>query len=48
MNGMLVNRGFNDGKNIDVTTLPAGLYNLLVEDINGNLIAKGIKITKLK
>ena len=46
MNGVLVNSGFNDGQNIDVSTLPAGLYNLIVEDAHGNIKANGLKIIK--
>lgn len=46
MNGLLVNSGFNNGQNIDVSTLPAGLYNLIVEDAHGNIKANGLKIIK--
>ena len=46
MNGVLVNSGFNDGQNIDVSMLPIGLYNLVVEDRDGSIKANGLKIIK--
>lgn len=46
MNGTLANSGFNNGQNIDVSTLPAGLYNLIIEDAHGNIKANGLKIIK--
>lgn len=46
MNGMLVNCGFNDGQNIDVSMLPTGLYNLIVENRDGSIKANGLKIIK--
>ena len=46
MNGVLVNSGFNDGKNIDVSMLPTGLYNLVVENRDGSIKANGLKIIK--
>ena len=47
MNGMLVNSGFNDGQNIDVSILPAGLYTLSIENYNGGIILNRHKIIKL-
>ena len=46
MNGVLVNSGFNDGQNIDVSMLPTGLYNLIVENKDGSIKANGLKIIK--
>ena len=46
MNGLLVNSGLNNGQNIDVSTLPAGLYTLFVEDENKNIVINGHKIIK--
>ena len=46
MNGMLVNCGFNDGQNIDVSMLPTGLYTLSAEDEHNKIIIIGHKIVK--
>lgn len=46
MNGVLVNSGFNDGQNIDVSMLPAGLYTLFAEDENNDIQVNGCKIIK--
>lgn len=45
MNGVLVNSGFNDGKNIDISMLPAGLYTLTIG--NDDILLTGLKIIKL-
>ena len=37
---------FNDGQNIDVSMLPTGLYNLVVENRDGSIKANGLKIIK--
>lgn len=46
MNGLLVNSGLNNGQNIDISTLPAGLYTLFVEDENKNILITGHKMIK--
>ena len=47
MNGTLANSGFNNGQNIDVSILPAGLYTLSLENYNGGVILNRYKIIKL-
>ena len=46
INGLLVNSGFNNGENIDVSTLPNGLYMLTIQDEDMNIIIDGFKIIK--
>ena len=46
MNGVLVNSGLNNGQNIDVSMLPAGLYTLFAEDENNDIQVNGCKIIK--
>ena len=46
ISGLLVNSGLNNGQNIDVSTLPTGLYTLFVEDENKNIVINGYKIIK--
>ena len=46
MNGVLVNSGLNNGQNIDVSMLPAGLYTMFAEDENNDIQVNGCKIIK--
>lgn len=47
MNGILVNSGFNNGENIDISMLSPGFYMLTVEDENNVVVLKGFKLVKL-
>lgn len=46
MNGLIVNSGYNDGQNIDVSMLPQGIYTLTVEDSNKVMLLNGFKLIK--